>query len=138
VSDCEPMNQFEFLRPLYERYGGRYPPFRVPAWLVMGGAFIAEAIHRALKPVHCVAPFLTCMEVSKITCTHYFSTDKIRRVLGYRPLVHSDEGMRRTVDHLLQDPQHLRHRSVFMPVLLVLLALLVFCMLRAVSPLSLL
>ena len=46
-------------------------------------------------------PLLLPAEVLKVGVTHTFVTDKARRELGYRPLIHPDAGMADTVRALL-------------------------------------
>eukprot|EP00062_Callorhinchus_milii_P005156 gi/632944337/ref/XP_007887454.1/ PREDICTED: short-chain dehydrogenase/reductase family 42E member 1 isoform X1 [Callorhinchus milii] len=86
ISDGKPVNNFEFLRPLVEGLGYRYPTVRLPLALIYFFAFLTEMVHSLVSPVYNFQPLLTRTEVYKTGVTHYFSMEKARRELGYRPL----------------------------------------------------
>ena len=82
INDGDPINMFEFARPVIEACGRSWPKARIPA-----------------KPVHAVltgwqrlhfkfgimAPPLEPLAVERVSVNNYFSTAKAHRDLGYVP-----------------------------------------------------
>ncbi|XP_062818069.1 short-chain dehydrogenase/reductase family 42E member 1 isoform X2 [Anolis carolinensis] len=91
ISDGRPVNNFEFFRPLVEGLGYPFPALRLPLGLVYFLAFLTEMLHRAVGRLCDFQPLLTRTEVYKTGVTHYFSTEKARRELGYEPRQHGLE-----------------------------------------------
>ena len=77
------MNNFEFLRPLVEGLGYKFPSIRLPLTLIYCFAFLTEMTHFILGRLYNFQPFLTRTEVYKTGVTHYFSLEKARKELGY-------------------------------------------------------
>ncbi|NOY93795.1 MAG: NAD-dependent epimerase/dehydratase family protein [Deltaproteobacteria bacterium] len=92
ISDGAPANYFEFFRPLIEDLGYSFPRAKMPRWLMRALALGAEWVSRVFGAPE---PFLTLMEVRKISVTHTFRIDGAARDLGYRPAVSQAEGVRR-------------------------------------------
>ncbi|XP_027788954.2 short-chain dehydrogenase/reductase family 42E member 1 [Marmota flaviventris] len=85
ISDGQPVNNFEFFRPLVEGLGYTFPSTRLPLTLIYCFAFLTELIHFILGRLYNFQPFLTRTEVYKTGVTHYFSLEKARQELGYEP-----------------------------------------------------
>ncbi|XP_053556698.1 short-chain dehydrogenase/reductase family 42E member 1 [Bombina bombina] len=85
ISDAEPINSFEFFRPLVEGLGYKFPTVRLPLILIYFFAYITEWVHFVINPIYNFQPFLTRAEVYKTGVTHYFSLEKAKRELGYEP-----------------------------------------------------
>ncbi|XP_045295813.1 short-chain dehydrogenase/reductase family 42E member 1 [Leopardus geoffroyi] len=83
ISDGRPVNNFEFLRPLVEGLGYRFPSIRLPLTLIYCFAFLTEMAHFLFGRVYNFQPFLTRTEVYKTGVTHYFSLEKAKKELGY-------------------------------------------------------
>nr|XP_033797338.1 short-chain dehydrogenase/reductase family 42E member 1 isoform X2 [Geotrypetes seraphini]XP_033797339.1 short-chain dehydrogenase/reductase family 42E member 1 isoform X2 [Geotrypetes seraphini]XP_033797340.1 short-chain dehydrogenase/reductase family 42E member 1 isoform X2 [Geotrypetes seraphini]XP_033797341.1 short-chain dehydrogenase/reductase family 42E member 1 isoform X2 [Geotrypetes seraphini] len=83
ISDGKPVNNFEFFRPLVESLGYRFPTIRLPISFVYFFAFLTEQIHFLVGRIYNFQPLLTRTEVYKTGVTHYFSTEKAKRELGY-------------------------------------------------------
>ena len=94
INDDEPQSYFDFFGPVAEALGRTPPRLSVPAAPVHAVAFLAELAHYLGGPY----PFLTRMELFKLVHHHWFSVDKARRELGWRPRVGHAEGMRRSMD----------------------------------------
>ncbi|XP_076447537.1 short-chain dehydrogenase/reductase family 42E member 1-like [Babylonia areolata] len=90
LSDAKPVNNFEFFRPLIEGLGYTYPKINLPLTLVFYFAFLTEVVHSVVGKVYNFQPLLTRTEVYKTGVTHYFSTEKARRDLGFVPSVQND------------------------------------------------
>lgn len=89
ISDGRPVNNFEFFRPLVEGLGYKFPTCRLPLSLVYFFAFLAEIVHFLVGHVYNFQPLLTRTEVYKTGVTHYFSMEKAKKELGYKPQKYS-------------------------------------------------
>jgi 3beta-hydroxy-Delta5-steroid dehydrogenase / steroid Delta-isomerase len=83
ITDGEPINMFEFSRPVVEACGQPWPKLRVPGrlvWLVMT---VWQWFHfRFGLP----KPLLEPLAVERLYLDNYFSIGKAQRDLGYQPL----------------------------------------------------
>ncbi|KAI9032273.1 3-beta hydroxysteroid dehydrogenase/isomerase family-domain-containing protein [Hyaloraphidium curvatum] len=137
VSDNEPTNQFELLRPFFELYKYPFPSLVcIPLPFMIGFGYLNELFCN-LHGGRLGGPFLTRAEVVKSGQNHWFRTDRARLDLGYEPAFGSREGMAKlAVWYAERDPDAKRDRSawerwnglaaaaaVALPVVLVLLAL---------------
>ena len=101
ISDGSPLENFEFLRPLCESRGKKFPTLIIPTNIMLVIALLCEHLHIFLLTsfgVH-VEPFLTRAEVYKVGVTHHFSIDRAKRDLGYKPKITSSEGARLLADY---------------------------------------
>ena len=90
VNDGEPINMFEFSRPVVEACGERYPTFRVPGKLVWFAMTVWQWFHfRFGIP----KPLIEPLGVERISLDNYFSIAKAERDLGYRPLFTTEQAM---------------------------------------------
>ncbi|XP_026519491.1 short-chain dehydrogenase/reductase family 42E member 1-like [Terrapene carolina triunguis] len=85
ISDGRPINNFEFFRPLVEGLGYQFPTIRLPLSFVYFSAFLTEIVHFLVGRLYNFQPLLTRTEVYKTGVTHYFSMEKARKELGYKP-----------------------------------------------------
>ena len=86
VSDQEPVNNFEFLRPIVEELGYPYPKLKFPVWFMFYLAFFIEILHKWISPIFNFQP-LTRAEIFKISVTHYFNPKNIQKDLNYYPII---------------------------------------------------
>ncbi|MBN8216225.1 MAG: NAD-dependent epimerase/dehydratase family protein [Spirochaetes bacterium] len=89
VTDEEPMNLWQWFRPMIEALGYRLPKWRVPASLMYFIGWIGEWTHRFGGP----RPAMSRLEVHNLTTSFTFKTDRARRDLGYRPVLQHRAGM---------------------------------------------
>jgi 3beta-hydroxy-delta5-steroid dehydrogenase/steroid delta-isomerase len=90
INDGEPVNMFEFSRPVVEACGERWPTFRVPGRLVHSVMSVWQWLHfRFGLP----KPLLEPLAVERVYLDNYFSTAKAERDLGYRPLFTTEAAM---------------------------------------------
>ncbi|KAG9474928.1 short-chain dehydrogenase/reductase family 42E member 1 [Eleutherodactylus coqui] len=85
IADATPIDNFQFFRPFIEGLGYKFPSFRVPLFLIYCMSYLTEWLHFLIRPIYNFQPLLTRAEVYKTGVTHYFSTDKAKKELGYEP-----------------------------------------------------
>jgi len=96
IGDGEPMNSFEFFRPLIEGLGYAFPRRGVSAGLLRPLLTAWEALHFLAGAPR---PLLSPHELDKVSVTHYASLDKARRELGYAPLVDTARALADCVEY---------------------------------------
>jgi nucleoside-diphosphate-sugar epimerase len=84
----------ELARRVAKVVGGRPWRVRVPAWPVMSAAVLCETLCRPLG----IEPPLHRRRVGFFTIHRAFDIAKAKRLLGFRPAVSLDEGLRATAD----------------------------------------
>jgi 3beta-hydroxy-Delta5-steroid dehydrogenase / steroid Delta-isomerase len=91
INDDDPVNLFEFARPVLEACGQRWPRLRVPGRLVHVAMSAWQRLHfRFGLP----QPPLEPLAVERLYLDNYFSIDKARRDLGYEPPFTTDKAIR--------------------------------------------
>lgn len=96
VNDGEPVNMFEFSRPIVEACGEKLPKFRVPGRLVLLVMKVWQWLHfRFGLPKPPVEP----LGVERISMNNYFSIAKAKRDLGYQPLFTTEQAMAECVPY---------------------------------------
>ena len=88
ITDGNPINYFEFFKPLVEGIGYKYPKMSVPTGVMVVMAYVWEFLHWAIK---IPKPLLTRLEVRKIAYSHYSRIDKAKRDFGWYPKVSQEE-----------------------------------------------
>ena len=90
INDGEPINMFEFSRPVVEACGQPWPKLRVPGrlvWLVMT---VWQWFHFRFG---LSKPMLEPLAVERLYLDNYFSIGKAQRDLGYQPLFTTQQAM---------------------------------------------
>jgi 3beta-hydroxy-Delta5-steroid dehydrogenase / steroid Delta-isomerase len=90
INDDDPVNMFEFARPVLEACGQRWPRLRIPGRLVHAAMSVWQRLHFAFGLPQ---PLLEPLAVERLYLDNYFSVDKARRDLGYEPLFTTDNAM---------------------------------------------
>jgi len=91
INDGEPINMFEFARPVVAACGERLPTLRVSGRLVRSVMATWQRLHfRFGLP----QPPLEPLAVERLYLDNYFSIGKARRDLGYQPLFTTDQALR--------------------------------------------
>ena len=90
INDGEPINMFEFSRPVVQACGEPFPTFRVPGKLVWLAMTVWQFLHFKLGAPK---PLLEPLAIERISIDNYFSIDKARRDLGYVPLFTTEQAM---------------------------------------------
>jgi 3beta-hydroxy-Delta5-steroid dehydrogenase / steroid Delta-isomerase len=90
INDAEPINMFEFARPVMEACGENWPRIRVNGPMVHAAMTGWQRMHfRFGIP----APLLEPLAVERLYLDNYFSIDKARRDLGYEPVFTTAKAM---------------------------------------------
>ncbi len=96
INDGEPVNMFEFSRPVVEACGQPWPKFRVPGRLVWFVMSVWQWFHfRFGLP----KPLLEPLAVERLYLDNYFSIAKAQRDLGYQPLFTTEQAMAECVPY---------------------------------------
>lgn len=90
ISDDEPMNSFEFFRPLIEGLGHKVPGLVIPGGLIRPLLVLLEQLHFRFGLSE---PFLSPHELDKITVTHFGTNKAAHRDFGYEPIISVREAM---------------------------------------------
>jgi nucleoside-diphosphate-sugar epimerase len=85
ITDPQPSNSTAFMQPLLEGLGHTMPSTRLPYWLMYWLAHASEWAYVLLPRRLGFEPLFTRNEVRKAAVTHYFSCDKAKNQLGYKP-----------------------------------------------------
>ena len=90
INDGDPVNMFEFARPVVEAAGAHWPTARVSGKLVHTIMRLWQWMHFKFK---LPAPPVEPNAVERLYIDNYFSIAKARRDLGYKPLYTTEEAM---------------------------------------------
>jgi 3beta-hydroxy-delta5-steroid dehydrogenase/steroid delta-isomerase len=90
INDGEPINMFDFARPIVTACGEHWPRMRVSGRMVRDVMSLWQRLHfRFGLP----KPPLEPLAVERLYLDNYFSIAKSQRHLGYRPLFTTDQAM---------------------------------------------
>jgi len=88
INDDDPVNMFEFARPVIEACGERWPRLRVSGRLVHAAIIVWQRLHGWFGLPQ---PPLEPLAVERLYLDNYFSVEKARRELGYQPLYTTEQ-----------------------------------------------
>ena len=90
INDDDPVNMFEFARPVVEACGAHWPHARVSGRLIHFVMSVWQWLHFRFNVP---APPLEPLAVERLYLDNHFSVAKARRDLGYEPLYTTDKAM---------------------------------------------
>jgi 3beta-hydroxy-delta5-steroid dehydrogenase/steroid delta-isomerase len=90
INDGEPINMFEFSRPVVEACGERWPTLRVSGRLVHAVMSVWQCLHFRLG---LPKPLLEPLAVERISMDNHFSIAKAQHDLGYEPLFTTEQAL---------------------------------------------
>ncbi|WP_197420232.1 NAD-dependent epimerase/dehydratase family protein [Mycobacterium sp. NAZ190054] len=96
INDGEPVNMFEFSRPVVEACGQPWPTLRVPGRLVWLAMTVWQFLHFKFG---LPKPLLEPLAVERLYLDNYFSIAKAERDLGYRPLFTTEQALRQCMPY---------------------------------------
>lgn len=99
INDGEPINMFEFSRPVVKACGERLPTFRVPGRLVWMAMRVWQFLH---FKVGLPKPLLEPLAVERIYLDNYFSIAKAQRDLGYQPLYTTEQALEHCLPYYVE------------------------------------
>ncbi|MGE2737191.1 3-beta-hydroxysteroid dehydrogenase [Mycolicibacterium vaccae] len=99
INDGEPINMFEFARPVVEACGQPWPRLRVPGRLVWAAMTAWQFLHFRLG---LPKPLLEPLAVERLYLDNYFSIGKAQRDLGYRPLYTTEQAMQQCLPYYVE------------------------------------
>ncbi|XP_009979536.1 PREDICTED: sterol-4-alpha-carboxylate 3-dehydrogenase, decarboxylating [Tauraco erythrolophus] len=104
ITNDEPVPFWAFMSRILTGLNYDPPKYRVPYWLAYYLALLVSLVLRLLSPLVTIKPTLTPMRVALAGTFHYYSCERAKRVMGYKPVVSLDEA----IDRTLQSYPHLR------------------------------
>lgn len=90
INDGEPINMFEFARPVVEACGQHWPRLRVHGPAVRAAMTGWQRLHFRFGIPE---PLLEPLAVERLYLDNYFSIAKARRDLGYQPLFNTEQAL---------------------------------------------
>lgn len=105
ITNDEPVLFWDFMSEMLVGLGYAAPRFHLPYWLVYGLALLLWLLTWILHPFVSLKHTFTPMRVALAGTHHYYSCQRAKEDLGYKPVVSLKEGIARTV----QSYPHLRH-----------------------------
>ncbi|MGZ4584552.1 MAG: 3-beta-hydroxysteroid dehydrogenase [Mycobacterium sp.] len=109
INDDEPINMFEFTRPVVEACGVNWPRVRVNGPIVRAAMTGWQRLHfRFGIP----APLLEPLAVERLYLDNYFSIAKARRDLGYEPLFTTEQAMSECLPYYVDMFQRMKTQAL--------------------------
>ncbi|XP_069027049.1 sterol-4-alpha-carboxylate 3-dehydrogenase, decarboxylating [Embiotoca jacksoni] len=105
ITNDEPVRFWDFMSEVLVGLGYAAPRYHLPYTLVYVLALLLWLLSLILRPLVSFKPTFTPMRVALAGTHHYYSCERAKEDLGYKPVVSLKEGIARTV----QSYSHLRH-----------------------------
>jgi 3beta-hydroxy-Delta5-steroid dehydrogenase / steroid Delta-isomerase len=99
INDGEPINMFEFARPVVTACGQPWPKLRVSGRLVRDAMLVWQWLHFKFG---LPKPMLEPLAVERLYLDNYFSIAKAQRDLGYRPLFTTKQAMQECLPYYIE------------------------------------
>ncbi|XP_053129237.1 sterol-4-alpha-carboxylate 3-dehydrogenase, decarboxylating [Hemicordylus capensis] len=106
ITNDEPIPFWEFLSRILTGLNYEAPRYRIPYWLAYYLALLLSLVVLLLSPLVALSPTFTPMRVALAGTFHYYSCERAKKHMGYKPPVSLDEAVARTVEsypHLRRD-----------------------------------
>jgi 3beta-hydroxy-Delta5-steroid dehydrogenase / steroid Delta-isomerase len=108
INDAEPINFFEFARPVIEACGQHWPRVRVNGPMVRAAMTGWQRLHfRFGIP----APLLEPLAIERLYLDNYFSIAKASRDLGYQPLFNTEQAMAECLPYYVEMFQQMKGQA---------------------------
>lgn len=104
ITNDEPIPFWTFLSRILIGLNYEPPKYHVPYWVAYYLALLLSLLVAMVSPLVRIQPTFTPMRVALAGTFHYYSCEKAKKLMGYRPLVSMDEALEKTV----QSFHHLR------------------------------
>jgi len=100
ITDDLRLSWKELISKLFEAFGVRERPMNFPVWVARLAGPLFEGVYKIVRSK--TPPPITDYRTALVSDDFHFSCDKAKRLLGYRPSVPLEEGLRRTVEWYLE------------------------------------
>ncbi|XP_037118055.1 sterol-4-alpha-carboxylate 3-dehydrogenase, decarboxylating [Syngnathus acus] len=107
ITNDEPVRFWDFMSDVLVGLGYPAPRYHLPYTLVYGLALLLWLLSLVLRPLISFKPTFTPMRVALAGTHHYYSCERAKQDMGYKPPVCLKEGIERTV----QSYPHLRQNA---------------------------
>ncbi|XP_053435804.1 sterol-4-alpha-carboxylate 3-dehydrogenase, decarboxylating [Nycticebus coucang] len=97
ITNDEPIRFWTFLSRILTGLNYEAPKYHIPYWLAYYLAFLLSLLVAVLSPLIQIQPTFTPIRVALAGTFHYYSCERAKKAMGYRPLVSMDEAVERTV-----------------------------------------
>ncbi|XP_044923965.1 sterol-4-alpha-carboxylate 3-dehydrogenase, decarboxylating isoform X2 [Mustela putorius furo] len=97
ITNDEPIPFWTFLSRILTGLNYEAPKYHIPYWGAYCLALLLALVVMVMRPVIQLQPTFTPMRVALAGTFHYYSCERAKRLLGYRPLVSMDDAIERTV-----------------------------------------
>ncbi|XP_054756048.2 sterol-4-alpha-carboxylate 3-dehydrogenase, decarboxylating-like [Lytechinus pictus] len=99
ITNDEPVPFWSVMTRFLVGLGYDAPKYHLPFWLIYYISLVIQFICTLLKPFTNINVTFTPMKVAIAGTYHYYSCERAKKLLGYRPIVSLDEAIQRTVEH---------------------------------------
>lgn len=97
ITNDEPIRFWDFMSEILVGLGYAAPRYHLPYMLIYGLALLLWLVALILRPLVSFKPTFTPMRVALAGTHHYYSCERAKEDLAYRPVVGLKEGIARTV-----------------------------------------
>ncbi|KAM7225324.1 hypothetical protein CapIbe_023301 [Capra ibex] len=97
ITNDEPIPFWTFLSRILTGLNYEAPTYHIPYWLAYYLALLVSLLVMVISPVIQLQPTFTPMRVALAGTFHYYSCEKAKKLMGYRPLVTMDDAVDKTV-----------------------------------------
>lgn len=104
ITNDEPIPFWAFMSRILTGLNYDAPKYYIPYWLAYYLALFLSLVLWLLSPLIIIKPTFTPMRVALAGTFHYYSCERAKRDMGYKPVVSLDEA----IDRTLQSYPHLR------------------------------
>nr|XP_020666303.1 sterol-4-alpha-carboxylate 3-dehydrogenase, decarboxylating isoform X1 [Pogona vitticeps]XP_020666304.1 sterol-4-alpha-carboxylate 3-dehydrogenase, decarboxylating isoform X2 [Pogona vitticeps]XP_020666305.1 sterol-4-alpha-carboxylate 3-dehydrogenase, decarboxylating isoform X1 [Pogona vitticeps] len=98
ITNDEPISFWVFMSRILIGLGYEAPKYRIPYWLAYYLAFLLSLVLMLLRPFIIINPTFTPMRVALAGTFHYYSCERAKKLMGYKPLVSLREAIEKTVE----------------------------------------
>lgn len=97
ITNDEPIPFWTFLSRILSGLNYEPPKYHIPYWVAYYLALLVSLLVTLVSPIIQIQPTFTPMRVALAGTFHYYSCEKAKKLMGYRPLVSMDEAVEKTV-----------------------------------------
>jgi len=98
ITNDDPIYFWEFMRRIITGLGYPAPKYNLPYWLVVALAVILQFVCKILKPIKEIRPTFTPMTVALAGTHHFYSCERAKNDMDYKPVVPMDKAIKLAID----------------------------------------